>query len=1184
MKSAPEVREAIRTQHELTALPKLIADWNMNRYFDTKVDNIPSEDINAYDAELFPIESIVEPIRPGKGINKALVGASMVADEYADPNDPRFYTASPTDRYKYWISPKPSNALGVISDIHPHVIYGHGDGDDFEAADVQVNKIVIKIENTWASPVEHQVQVTYNGGTSWTTVGGYDIPLDNDGQIILYWNGSGWVRTKPADMTALRSIQGIRLEVTKMGPGRKKDGSVTTYDDYVMPEYEWKEEKQDWKMTKPGYYETKATTGANSHLSVIAIEAHREVDLSDKVISTSDDMEAGEASQLNPVGTITSNTAEIELWNGDGEFNPGNPTSPYKDFLEPNVEMRLSYLYSLDTTVKEVPQFKMYVDNWSGQTDAVINLSLSDFSKFLKEIFPPAMMFENLSLREIVYRVCDSVGFGDFAIAEHEDLTDHRIPVFWTDGEMSVWEVLNELATATQSLIYFDHNGTLRVRTRNAAYDPERPVDWTLRAVPDGDSLPDIVGLSQTTEYEANVVRVMYKTTKWSTYGRGQPAMEVSWEPEGTVVLRAAPLDKALNDNTNAPVLYLNPSDAKIWPYEGIVNVEGEFIKYKGKEYVYFTYTETTTVEDGFIKTKYSNEQKHIKVVYNEDDYLKYRKKTPAQFRNKNHFNGALKIEERGVWNSRVNKHEMDLAKYNIRRYVGGERRESNAGFTYNKGESTITLAPEGNLKDRGDWLLATTGSADDNWGYAQYGMRFKFEPGEAFTDQIAGLVFNNSGVNEKGYFIEITPTNNLTAKDRETRQEVNIIVRGEKDGPNQATRRTAGEADTGAADTLLRGRDDGCDLPLDNGYKGPDPPGGGGGDGPGDGGGGDPGGGGGTDPGSGENPPPAEEGQTAIVGKHLWYDIDVYITTTGEENKHRIFVWVNGKLIADAQIPADQKQGKNSKFGFYIRGKSKATFEYLYAIHENAKYFGPPEDTSFFDRINGGYIGGFAGRELPYGWFTKNRIFRKKSTKEKNRKPLYFFDEFGPICHEVREYNVKFTNPPVLHSRLYMTNDWSAICTEYQSNPFEARFVVANVDRKNAVVNGEERVMDNTVEHMLNVIGRPLKISDTEELEFRNEGQVRARGEIEIEFESPWIQSKEAATAIGEWIVNHWGEGADEQSVTVFGNPLFEIGDMLAVDYPDKHLSAASDKYFVTAISTSFDNGITTSLTLRRA
>jgi hypothetical protein len=72
-------------------------------------------------------------------------------------------------------------------------------------------------------------------------------------------------------------------------------------------------------------------------------------------------------------------------------------------------------------------------------------------------------------------------------------------------------------------------------------------------------------------------------------------------------------------------------------------------------------------------------------------------------------------------------------------------------------------------------------------------------------------------------------------------------------------------------------------------------------------------------------------------------------------------------------------------------------------------------------------------------------------------------------------------------------------------------------------------------------------------------------------------------ANIIAEWIKDHWGDGTEEYSVEVFGNPLIELGDVVAVDYARKFMTAATHKFFVTGTSTNFEQGVKTTLTLRR-
>src|SRR6478735_12372942 len=103
------VKNFIRTSYNAVALPRLTVDWNWNRYTTPIADNIPAALDDSFDVETFPIESIIEPIRPTKGIAKARVNEGRVASKYAVYDGPKFYVGDSKDVYKYWTSPYPTD-------------------------------------------------------------------------------------------------------------------------------------------------------------------------------------------------------------------------------------------------------------------------------------------------------------------------------------------------------------------------------------------------------------------------------------------------------------------------------------------------------------------------------------------------------------------------------------------------------------------------------------------------------------------------------------------------------------------------------------------------------------------------------------------------------------------------------------------------------------------------------------------------------------------------------------------------------------------------------------------------------------------------------------------------------------------------------------------------------------------
>lgn len=1108
--SLATLKTRLDTDYVMTAVPKLTAEWNMNRYYATTVDNNPSEDTDGYDIDIFPIESIVEPIRPNKGANKAITNLSIASDNYVDESTPRFYMSNEDDQYKYWLSPQRSDANGALVNCQPQVVY---------EAPVRVNKIIIKIEDTWARPTEFTVEVSTDG-TNWGVVATNPV-ISNDGQVTLYRNSAGWSSTF-STLAVTQDIRGVRMTVTRLGGGVRKNGQPTFY--------------RTLNADGVTYTETN-TNGSNSYFSLIEISARREMDLTDRLIEVNDSFTAGEASMITPVGTISSNVANLTLWNADNLFSSDNDASEFQRLVEPNVEMNLKYVYTVGATKYEVQQFKMYVERWAGQANANIVVDLTDFSKFLKESTPPPLMYEDVTLPEIMYRLCDSIGFSNYKIVNNTNVVDYEIPVWYCNGENTVWEVLDELAAATQSLIYFDAYGTLLVKTREAAFDATRTPDLDLRAVKRNTLLPNVISLELNEVYEANVVKVIYKKTKWSKWNNGQPSMSVVWEPEGVIALRANNLLNTI-PATGLTNIKISPKDLRIWPYTGMVNIEGEIFKYDGKEFVYYTGADGTT--------------KNTVTVKSVDEHRKHHAKTPSQYRYKNHFNGNLVMSERGVWNSKEHEHSVLPKSYDIRRFVKGVRVVSSRGYRHNPRDSTITLSSEGRLKTVKDRLYMTTGSSGQVGDYKQYGFRMRFDKGEGYTDQIAGLVIHNTGANEHGYHIEFRPSSKITAKNLKTTKELIIYSR------NGAT--ITKNKKVGRGEHVSVREDDRDEKKKKKKNKDTKP----------------------------KVDRDGVESTRLAIGQKIEYDVDVTFTRD-EDGNHVIRVYVNGVKRLQETMRGDDKIESNTKFGLYIRGRTKATFEYLYAVRSHATLREPADDTSYLDKIKGSYYGTYADRELPYNWVTKTRMPKKNSTKRKNSKPDFFFDEFGAILHEVREYDVTFSEAPVLHSRLYNTNDWSSVVTEYRASAFGAHFIVANTTRQNAIVNGDETFNqgggNQTVSHRMNVIGRPLvEAEENSEVEVKNEAQIRARGEIETQVESPWIQTESAAEQLSKWISEHWSKGCDEYTVDIFGNPLLEIGDMVTIDFPEKDMTPAEARFFVTSITTAYAFGITTTLTLRRA
>lgn len=322
-------------------------------------------------------------------------------------------------------------------------------------------------------------------------------------------------------------------------------------------------------------------------------------------------------------------------------------------------------------------------------------------------------------------------------------------------------------------------------------------------------------------------------------------------------------------------------------------------------------------------------------------------------------------------------------------------------------------------------------------------------------------------------------------------------------------------------------------------------------------------------------------KGAAFAIDYDRWYDIDIVVTNTS-----RITVSINGTVVMN--VIDSSPITSTGRAGLYARGDSVIDFEYFYMMADGGIQETDLDNSSYLDIIRGGYYSNQYYRDF----VTRTRAAQKRRG---TRKPWWvtqwydqrYFDEFGMQVHEYRPYSVTFEKSPVLYSSLYISNDSQIIVDEYVHNPFGAHFIVANASRVNAVANGEDTLTygtDNPVDQKMMITGRTVQQGESTDYVVQNDLAIRARGEISIEFSSQWIQSEAMAKALGDWIVDSWGEPADQIELEVFGNPLIQIGDIVAINYAPRDMTAATHKYFVVSIDNGWDNGLTTTIQLRRA
>jgi hypothetical protein len=1033
------------------------AEWQMNKFHETIVDNTPSEDDEGYDIELFPIESVVKPNRPKAGIIAAVVGQSFVDQNYHDEVPPaRYYTIDREDQYKYWQSPTSGTTL---TDCKPQVTYVEEDTEN--PVLLEVNKIHFTVENTYASPTEYDIQI--DTGSGWVTVES-DLPIPAGGKVELWYNGTDWTTTQNLDNTI--EVQAVRLVVNTMD--------------------------------------------TDAFFNLIELGLALELDLSKDVIGFSDNFNMGEADFITPLGQISSNEGSVSLFNDTQRYTNRNEDSILHGLLDKGVIFRCWMKYTKDGDSELVPEFELFSETWS-ESEEGTEVALVDGSKFFMDIKPRPVLYRNIPVQEAIWRICDCVGFNKYNVEAINQEPHSSIDIFWVDGEKTAWETFAELARATQTAIYFDSFGVLQIKTRKAAWDKAKSSTYDFNRVTDPGGQPsNIITLSESNEYEANKVTVNWSPTDFSEQKDQITPYEIVWEPEGSVVLRSTPLAENLLIGDDK--IMLPTKEGSSWPWKGFCNIEGEWIEFDAKRYV-----------------NYADGPRKVEWVEDFERQKRIDESTAPEKRHLNKYTGALRIKERGAYNTEEKNHFIDMNGWTKSRQKNyGATDSPSPGAKLNLKQSSVTVSGPKRF-GMNDYTYLHRGT-DVDQGFWYVGTRLQVDP--KGKDKTGGIFFNADDGLGTGYFLEVMASSRLGGKMRNKRNEVQFYsMKGD------GSKKVYGGETIRVKDRSKNHRK-GAKIKKDIGAK-------------------------------------------ILVSKNRWIDFDIWFEEKSNGD-HRFQVFAYGNLLFEAIVPSGSgwQHSRIGKFGMFARGHSSVTFDYIYAINNLA--IEPIDGESYFDRIEGSYTGNQLWKDWIGETRTVKRKVRRKWKKYQQRYKQQYIDDFGPMVHEIRKFNVKYTpDLPVLESKLYFSNDTQAVCSEFTGDIKNAEFMMINISREDAIIHGEDErtaLGNGTIDHKLFVYGRPVIQKDSQTEVRSDDWSIRRRGLIETEYDSPWIQNRSEANRFAEWLTDHWAHSDTVLEVEVFGNPLIELTDVVTVSYRHIH-----HRFYVVNISNSFEQGYGTTLQLRK-
>jgi hypothetical protein len=167
-----------------------------------------------------------------------------------------------------------------------------------------------------------------------------------------------------------------------------------------------------------------------------------------------------------PVGGLVASTGAVNLSNHDGvftELNVFNNTTRTGSIIANNLKPQIKFdfyesILDVNGYDKFIPLKTFYSENAAVATSGMqdVSLSLRDAYFILESNNATSIFLQNSTLTKAVALLLDNIGFSNYVFKNINTANDPVIPFFFVEPDASVAEVLQRLAQATQTAMFFD--------------------------------------------------------------------------------------------------------------------------------------------------------------------------------------------------------------------------------------------------------------------------------------------------------------------------------------------------------------------------------------------------------------------------------------------------------------------------------------------------------------------------------------------------------------------------------------------------------------------------------------------------------------------------------------------------------------------------------------------------------
>jgi len=201
----------------------------------------------------------------------------------------------------------------------------------------------------------------------------------------------------------------------------------------------------------------------DSTFDLIELSPRLAVDVSDKATQFGITKSASDLGVTGlPVGQLLASIGSLQLFDFDQAFFPENKNSIISEYTSQNIQFKF---YEIVKDVDNINGFDffipiktMYSEGFPSiqGTDRTVSLELRDLFFYFESRNAPQILIQNASVSYAVSLLLDSIGFSNYVFKRVPNEEEEVIPYFFVAPDQSIATVLQEIATSTQTAMFFD--------------------------------------------------------------------------------------------------------------------------------------------------------------------------------------------------------------------------------------------------------------------------------------------------------------------------------------------------------------------------------------------------------------------------------------------------------------------------------------------------------------------------------------------------------------------------------------------------------------------------------------------------------------------------------------------------------------------------------------------------------